>query len=202
MTARPFPNWLEIYRDLPLEKMPWYYADLDPDLARALAARGRNAGRVLDLGTGPGTQAYALAALGFDVTASELSAHAVELGRAGNATRGLHVEFVQDDILNTQLTGAFDMVFDRGCFHVFAPELRARYVQAVRGLMAPTGTFFLKCFSELQPGNVGPYQSSPEEIREVFAAHFELLEVERTIYQGTLAEPPHALFCTLRPKRG
>ena len=202
MTARPFPNWLEIYRAQPVEQMPWYYLELDPDLARALAAHDIRSGRALDLGTGPGTQAFALAQLGFDVTASDLSEDAVELGRQGSAARGLRIQFVQDDILNTRLSGAFDLVFDRGCFHVFAPELRPRYVQAVRGLLAPTGTFFLKCFSELQPGEVGPYQSSPEQIREVFAPQLELLDFERTHYQGTLAQPPHALFCRLRPKQG
>ena len=202
MTERPFPNWLEIYRDQPVEQMPWYYPELDPDLARALGARGLSHGRALDLGTGPGTQAYALAALGFDVTASDLSPHAVELGRKGSATRGLPIAFVQDDILNTQLPGGFDVVFDRGCFHVFAPSLRARYVQAVRGLVAASGTFFLKCFSEEQPGDVGPYRTSPDEIRQVFGEHFEVLSIERSVYQGTLAQLPRALFCSMQLKHG
>lgn len=201
MTARPFPDWHNIYRDQAAQSMPWYYPELDPDLERALDARPTANGRALDLGTGPATQAYALAARGFDVTASDLSEHAVEQGREGAKARGLRVTFVQDDIMNSQLPSGFDLIFDRGCFHVFEPASRARYVEAVARLLAPEGVFFLKCFSEEQPGEIGPYQSSPEQIREVFAARFDVLEIERTVYQGTLAVLPRALFCTLRLKR-
>ena len=200
MTARPFPDWHKIYKDQAAERLPWYYPDLDPDLARALEARGIKAGRVLDLGTGPATQAYALAALGFEVTASDISEHAVEQGRAGAAERGLKIDFVRDDVLHSQLRAGFDLIFDRGCYHVFAPELRGHYAQTVARLLAPTGTFFLKCFSEEQPGDVGPYQTSPEEARRVFGEHFEVLAIERTVYQGTLPVLPRALFCTLRLK--
>lgn len=201
MTARQFPNWQELYRDQPVEQMPWYYPQLDPDLERALKARGITDGKALDLGTGPGTQAYALAAQGFDVTASDLSSHAVELGLAGNAKRGLQVKFVQDDILHTRLHGGFDVVFDRGCFHVFAPELRARYVHVVRGLLAPAGTLFLKCFSDRQGGDFGPYRISPAEIQQAFGAFFDVIDIEHTVYQGMMAQLPRALFCTLRLKQ-
>jgi len=201
MTARPFPDWRNIYRDQAAERMPWYYPELDPDLDSALAARGISAGRALDLGTGPATQAYALAECGFDVTASDLSEHAVEQGRAGAATRGLRIDFVQDDILRSQLSGSFDLVFDRGCYHVFEPATRPQYVEAVARLLAPDAVFFLKCFSEEQPGEIGPYQSSPDDIRHVFGARFDVLAIERTVYQGTLPVLPRALFCTLRPKQ-
>ena len=129
-----------------------------------------------------------------------LSEHAVEQGRAGAAERGLKIDFVRDDVLNSQLRAGFDLILDRGCYHVFAPELRGHYAQMVARLLAPTGTFFLKCFSEEQPGEIGPYQTSPEEVRKVFGEHFEVQAIERTVYQGTLPVLPRALFCTLRGK--
>jgi SAM-dependent methyltransferase len=149
------------------------------------------AGRVLDLGTGPATQAFALAERGFHVTATDLSAHAIEQGRAASSERGLSIEFLEDDILCSKLTGQFDLVFDRGCFHVFAAQTLARLVRT-------GGLFFLKCFSDEQPGDIGPYQSHPRAIEAIFQAAFEVISIERTIYQGTLAQPPKALFCTLR----
>ena len=116
-----FPDWETLYRQRPGETLPWYYADLDPDLEAALRDHGLARGRLLDLGTGPGTQAIALAARGFEATGSDLSATAVakatELARA----RGVPVTFVQDDVLASRLTGSFDVVFDRGCFHVIDP---------------------------------------------------------------------------------
>jgi 2-polyprenyl-3-methyl-5-hydroxy-6-metoxy-1,4-benzoquinol methylase len=195
---RPFPNWNEIYGQQQAEKMPWYYEPLDPDLERALAAHGVSTGTALDLGTGPATQAYALAKLGFRVTASDLSTQAVDQARGGAAERGLTLEAVQDDILATRLHGPFDLVLDRGCFHVLEPSDRAAYARTLSGFVPPGGWFFLKCFSDEQPGEIGPYQSSPADIAALFGAPFEVVAIERTIYQGTLAQPPKALFCSLR----
>lgn len=194
---RGFPNWTELYEQAPGEKMPWYYSQLDPDLERALAARDLRGGRLLDLGTGPGTQALALAALGFEVTGSDIAPAAVAKARERAAARGLRVEFVQDDILDTKLAGRFDVVFDRGCFHVFPSSSRVRYVETVAALLQPRGLLFLKCFSEEQPGDIGPYQFAPAQIEALFGPRFEVLSIERTVYQGTLDKFPQALFCTL-----
>lgn len=197
---KTFPNWQDLYRDEAVERMPWYFPDIDPDLARALETRGLKAGRALDLGTGPATQAFALQARGFDVTASDLSSHAIDRAKARAAREGKHIQFVQDDILSTHLQGPFDVVFDRGCFHVFAPELRPNYARTLASLVAPGGVLFLKCFSEQQPGDFGPYRLSPKDIDSTFGEAFEVLSIDRTIYQGTMAEQPQALFCTLRKR--
>lgn len=202
MTAKKdLPNWRELYRDEAVEGMPWYFPDIDPDLARALDARGLTSGRALDLGTGPATQAFALQARGFNVTGSDLSSHAIERAKARADQESKHIQFVQDDILATRLQGPFDVVFDRGCFHVFAPEQRAQYVRTVAGLVAPSGVLFLKCFSEQQPGDYGPYRLSPKDIEASFGEAFEIVSIERTVYQGPLPQQPLALFCTLRTKR-
>jgi hypothetical protein len=67
---RGFPRWEELYRNDTVEKFPWYWPALDPDLEAALVRYGIWSGTFLDLGTGPGTQAVVLAERGFHVTAS------------------------------------------------------------------------------------------------------------------------------------
>lgn len=198
MTSRAFPNWQELYKNQPTESMPWYYPSIDPDLERALSARKLSSGRALDLGTGPATQAMALAERGFEVVGSDLSDEAITQAQQRYSARNARVRFVQDDILDSKLTGQFDVVFDRGCFHVLAPEHRPRYAQTLATLVKPEGHVFLKCFSEDQPGDLGPYRLSPREIEATFKPAFEILSIERTIYQGTLDPPPQALFCILR----
>ncbi|MET0388867.1 MAG: class I SAM-dependent methyltransferase [Polyangiales bacterium] len=198
MTTRAFPNWHELYRDQTAESLPWYYPGIDPDLDRALNARHLTSGRALDLGTGPATQAMALAERGFEVVGSDLSGEAITQAKQRFGTRNPRVRFVQDDIVNSTLSDQFDLVLDRGCFHVLAPEQRARYAQTLAGLVVPEGHLFLKCFSEDQPGDLGPYRFSPREIEATFKPAFEILSIERTIYQGTLDPPPQALFCILR----
>lgn len=203
MTTRAFPEWNDLYQEQAVESLPWYYPALDPDLERALAAAHLTQGRALDLGTGPATQAIALAERGFRVTASDLSEHAITRARERAADKQLPIEFVQDDILQSRLQPGFDLVFDRGCFHVLAPELRAGYAQTLSALLKPGGLFFLKCFSHQQPGDVGPYRLAPSEIAATFATapgSFEILAIEDTVYQGTLDPLPLALFCTLRKR--
>ena len=71
-------SWEELYSSKDAESMPWFYDKLDPDLEKALVDLGIKEGRFLDVGTGPGTQAIALAKMGFHVTGTDISETAIE----------------------------------------------------------------------------------------------------------------------------
>jgi len=194
-TQRQFPDWEKLYQDQNVESMPWFNPDLDPDLDQALTKLNLHTGTALDLGTGPGTQAMALAARGFKVTGTDISSTAIEKAQAVAKEKGLDILWRQDDILKSSLDQKFDVVLDRGCFHVFPPEQRQDYVRVVDGLIKPKGYLFLKCFSHLETREAGPYRFTPKEIKEIFNSRFNVLSVEQTVYQGTLDPFPHALFC-------
>ena len=198
---KSFPNWEELYQKQRVEEMPWYHPELDPDIVRCLATYGIDSGHVLDLGTGPGTQAMTLAGKGFQVTASDISESALNLAREKAWDRGFVIDFVLDDILQTVLTGPFDLVIDRGCFHVFAPALRPLYVQNMRQILGPGGLLFLKTFSHRETRPDGPYRFSVDQIRGYFGAEFDILETWDSIYQGTLEVFPLALCSVLRRKQ-
>ncbi len=191
------PDWDQLYQSNPVEQMPWYYAEIDPDLARAIE-RYALRGSALDVGTGPGTQALALAARGFQTTGVDISPAAVEAARRRDAEG--RVRFLVDDVLASRLGEKFDVLLDRGCFHVIPGDRRADYVRAVAARLVPGGMLLLKCFADDQPGDWGPSRFSPDEIRRVFGGTFEILEVTRTVYPGTLDPAPRALFCVLRAK--
>jgi cyclopropane fatty-acyl-phospholipid synthase-like methyltransferase len=190
-----FPVWDELYRTGAVESLPWYWPAIDPDLDSALVQHGIKSGRVLDLGTGPGTQALALAERGFDVTASDLSAAAIAYVERQATARGVRVNVVVDDILATKLKGPFDVIFDRGCFHVLPPERRDEYARTVLGLLSPSGWLFLKTFSHLQAGEQGPYRFKPEDIRRYFGPRVK--DIRDTVYHGTLDPFPKALFSSI-----
>jgi SAM-dependent methyltransferase len=200
MRPRGFPSWDELYKNDRIEALPWYWPALDPDLDAALQRHGIDSGVVLDEGTGPGTQALALAERGFVVCAADLSAAAIDYASRAAGRRHTDVTFVVDDVLATRLTGPFDVVFDRGCLHVLPPERRPDYVKAIHRLLGPAGWLFLKTFSHLQPGTEGPHRFRPDEIRELFENAFEVIEVKETVYQGQLDPWPKALFCSLRKR--
>lgn len=197
---RAFPDWEKLYREEPVEKMPWFHSALDHDLEGALERLGVKKGKALDLGAGPGTQAIELARRGFEVTATDISGTAVKKAQKAARKEGLNVKFKKDDILETRLKGPFDIAFDRGCFHVLPPEARADYVNTVSGLLKPGGFLFLKCFSHLEKMEGGPHRFRPEEIKKIFSSAFEIVEISKTVFHGTLKEFPKALFCVLKKR--
>jgi cyclopropane fatty-acyl-phospholipid synthase-like methyltransferase len=193
-----FSGWDERYQQQAVETMPWFYPELDDDLAQALDALGLRSGSALDLGTGPGTQAIQLTRRGFDVTATDLSEAAIRLAQERAQALGLAIRWQQDDILSSRLIGPFDLIFDRGCFHVLPPEWRQDYISTVAGLLKLGGFFFLKCFSQLQPGTEGPNRFTPAQIQSIFSSRLEVRSVGETVYQGTLDPLPRALFCVMQ----
>lgn len=194
---RGFPDWEELYRGQGVETMAWYYPVLDPDLDSALERYRLSSGSAIDIGTGPGTQAIALAERGFRVTGTDLSQAAVDKATEKARAKGLTIDFRKDDILASQVTGAFDFAFDRGCFHVLPSERRADYARTVASVLKRGGFLFLKCFSHLEPGETGPHRLSPGQVREAFEGHFDIHSIEQTIYHGTRSPLPRALFCSL-----
>lgn len=195
-----FPRWEKLYRERQVESMPWFNPELDGDLETALDELGAQAGCALDLGTGPGTQAIQLARRGFKVTATDISEAAISRAKGKEEAEGSDITWKQDDILDTRLDRPFDFIFDRGCFHVLAPERRSDYVGIIRGLLKPGGYLFLKSFSRLEPGEQGPYRFTSEQIQEQFGNELSVLSIKETVYQGTLDPLPRALFCAMQRK--
>jgi SAM-dependent methyltransferase len=193
-TQRSFPDWNLLYKNEKVVNMPWYNENLDFDLEEEITQRKIATGTFLDLGTGPGTQAIQLSKLGFVVTASDLSEHAIEKARNLSA----NVNFIVDDILNSKLKeNEFYYVFDRGCFHVLSVNDRKKYIMKIKNIIKNDGILFLKCFSDKEPRKEGPYRFSKNEVREVFGSDFEIQSIKETVYQGTLDPLPRALFVVM-----
>jgi SAM-dependent methyltransferase len=155
--------------------MPWYNESLDSDLEKELAQRKLiTDGKFLDLGTGPATQAMWLAERGFKVIGSDLSEAAISRAKKiySNAK---NVNFIVDDIINSKLKeNEFDYIFDRGCFHVLLPADRKKCISKIKKILKANGILFLKCFSDKEPRQEGPYKFSRDEIRDLFSESFQI----------------------------
>jgi 2-polyprenyl-3-methyl-5-hydroxy-6-metoxy-1,4-benzoquinol methylase len=196
-----FRDWEDRYREEEIESMPWFHPDIDPDIDRILRRLDLQGGAVLDLGSGPGTQAIAIARRGFRVTGTDISDTAVMKARIRAEREKIPVEFIRDDILESRLEGPYDLVLDRGCFHVLDPDHRSHYRDIVFGLTRPGGHLILKCFSYREPGDEGPYRFTPQMIEMSLVPPFLLRSLEETAFMGNRQPPPHALLCLLE-KRG
>lgn len=197
-TGPKISDWDQYYIDETIESMPWFYENLDHDFKNALEKLKLSKKSVLDIGTGPGTQAIEMAKLGFDVTAIDISEAAVIKADFRSKREGVKVTFLRDNILETRIQQTFDIIIDRGCYHVHPPEKRKSYSDILNNLLAPGGYLFLKCFSHLEPGSEGPYRSKPEDIQEAFSSNFKIQLIEDSYFEGNRKPLPQALFCILK----
>lgn len=197
--TQPTPWWEGLYATSELASLPWYTPELDGDFDRALTKHRLRGSRILDLGTGPATQAMDLAKRGFDVLGTDISPSAIKKAKAAAKAAGLKIEFRVDDILSSNLgSNLVDVIVDRGVFHVLPPEKRHVYVETVHRILRPNGWLLLKCFSDKEPGTFGPYRIAATELRRPFHEKFEIPSIVDTVFDGTLKPNPKALFATLR----
>ena len=197
---KDFPDWNNLYNTQNVKTMPWYNENLDLDLEEELERRKISKGRILDLGTGPATQAIQLAKRGLEVTGSDVSEAAIRRARElyVHNNKDNEINFTVDNILNSKLKDKmFDYVFDRGCFHVLPIEKRPVYIKEIKRILDDDGMLILKCFSIKEPGQEGPYRFSETEIKQLFGNEFVIISVKDTVYQGTLDPLPRALFVVM-----
>lgn len=194
------PNWDEAYANNPPHTMPWYCAELDPDVDNALAQYPIPVfGHWLDCGTGTGKQALHLYEKGYQVTGVDISPAAIQHAKALSN----HITWAVDNILDSKLKGPFSGMLDRGVFHVFHEEERQQYIDTVSRLIKPEGWLLLKCFSTEETMPEGPYRYTPEKITDLFSTHFTIHHIKPTIFHGTFSRnerPIKALWCVMQRK--
>jgi SAM-dependent methyltransferase len=155
-------------------KPPWDTGRPQPAFAE-LAEAGALRGRVLDVGCGTGEHALLAAALGLPATGVDAAPAAIEIARRKAAERSLTARFLVHDALDLgTLGGQFDTVLDSALFHVFTDEQRPRYAESLRRVIPPGGRYFMTCFSDRQPGTLGPRRVSQSEIEATFGEGWQI----------------------------
>jgi cyclopropane fatty-acyl-phospholipid synthase-like methyltransferase len=139
-------RWDSFYQDR-AKPCPFFGTSADESLAQWIEESRLRPGRAIDLGCGNGRNAIFLARNGFSVEAVDYSRSAIEWARDRVAEAGAAVSLVQQSVFELNLTaGAYDLVYDSGCFHHIAPHRRTAYVELVVRALKPGGWFGLTCF--------------------------------------------------------
>jgi SAM-dependent methyltransferase len=193
----PSPNWNERYAT---DDLPWDSGTPDAhlvDFVRTVAARGR----ALDVGCGTGTNALWLARQGFDVLGLDVSSLAIERARAKLGDEALLCRFAVGDFLTDEIgDGPFDLVFDRGCFHVFdEAEQRKRFVERVGATLREGGLWLSLTGSTEGPArDVGPPRRTLRDVAHAIEPQLEVVEIRAVQFHADTTRPAAAWLCLSR----
>jgi SAM-dependent methyltransferase len=184
----------EIYKNKPLEQIPWNM-ETPPKLLVELVDSGKvQPCRAIDLGCGTGNYALYLAGRGFEVTGVDFSPTAIKIAGENADKKGLKCNFIVADVvrLPDKVNQTWDFAYDWGLLHHIFPEQRQKYAENVHRILSPAGRYLSVCFSREDKGfgcagkfretSLGTvlYFSSEDELREIFKPYFKITDL-RTI---------------------
>jgi SAM-dependent methyltransferase len=140
--------WDRSYRD-GSHREHWEAPAVPPELVELVAGSEPRSGSdplsALDLGCGTGLEAVYLARHGYRVLGVDTSHVALELARGRAAESGVEAQWCVASVLVLPVAGgSFDLVTDRGCYHLFGPEDRPGYAAEVTRVLRPGGRFLLR----------------------------------------------------------
>jgi SAM-dependent methyltransferase len=189
-------NWNEHYEQ---DFIPWDSGVPEPMLIQLVESSALPVGRALDVGCGTGTNAIWLAQHGYEVLGVDVAPLAIEKARA-KLPPGLSCRFTSLDFLAEKPEGGpFQLVFDRGCFHVFdEPDDRAKLAAQVAAVLAPDGMWLSLIGSTEGPAReMGPPRRSLREVADAIEPYLEILSVRSSEFRD-LPQPAMVWICLSR----
>lgn len=146
-------DWDNFYSDRE-RKVPFFRNYPDENVVDYFNTEKITAGKVLELGCGPGRNAIYFAERGCIVDAIDQSEEGLEWAKERAAEKSIAVNFIKSNIFELEIEeGIYDIVYDSGCFHHIAPHRRMNYLDLVTRALKPGGSFALTCF--VQGGELG-----------------------------------------------
>jgi len=187
-----------IYRDIPLDKIPWNMATPPEILVTAVTANIARTCKVIEMGCGAGNYVIIFSRMGYDCTGMDISEHAIRLARISASAAGADCGFVVADVTGdlSEWASTFDFAYDWELLHHVFPEDREKYVDNVHRLLHTGGRYLSVCFSEDSPqfGGSGKYRKTPlgtvlyfsseKEMESLFRKRFVICELKTVDIKG------------------
>lgn len=180
MTNDPLPD-RSTFSQAYSKRAPWDIGHAQP----AFVARAERVnGHVLDCGCGTGELALYFAKRGLRVTAFDFLEEPIRRAKEKADTRSLSAEFeVADALRLAKRSSRFDTVLDCGLFHLFSDEDRATYVAGLTTVTKMGGRLMVVCFSDKEPGTLGPRRVTEKELRRSFADGWKCERIEPDFFE-------------------
>lgn len=168
---------------------PWDIGRPQPEVVK-LSETGEMLGKVLDVGCGTGENVLYLSQLGHEAVGIDLSPKAIKRAQLKAEERGLSARFVVGDALALEkLRTRFDCVIDSGFFHTLSDHDRLVFRRSLASTLKEGGTYFMLCFSELEPESWGgPRRVTQQEIRDTFGKPWQVNYIRDALFETRLRE--------------
>ncbi|WP_261132164.1 bifunctional 2-polyprenyl-6-hydroxyphenol methylase/3-demethylubiquinol 3-O-methyltransferase UbiG [Bacillus sp. Marseille-Q3570] len=192
--------WDSFYEDR--EKgIPFFVNVPDENLVTYFKKGLVQAGRVLELGCGPGRNAIYFAENGCKVDAIDLSETALQWASERAGEKKVDIRFIKGSLYDLEIeAGIYDIIYDSGCFHHVPPHRRLTFLALVQKALKPGGEFAITCFAagemgaEISDWEVYRQRSmkgglgyTDERLKEIFT-DFELIELRK---MKEIQQPAH-----------
>jgi len=159
--------WDNLYKE---SQFPWDLGGPTPVFQRLAEGQIFQPGKMLVLGAGRGHDARLFARYGFEVTAVDFSAEAVELlGQLDDP--GFPIEILHADFfsLRREWDNLFDYILDYTSFVAVLPARRAEYSDMVARLLKPGGRYIILAFPIGTRSGGPPYVVQPDKIIDLYS---------------------------------
>jgi SAM-dependent methyltransferase len=154
-----------IYRDIPLDAIPWNMAIPPEILETSVTANITKTCKAIEMGCGAGNYVIYFSKLGYDCTGLDISENAIRIARNAALTAGAKCKFIVADVTGdlSECNSTLDFVYDWELLHHIFPEDREKYINNVDRLLNSNGRYLSICFSEDSPqfGGSGKYRKTP-----------------------------------------
>lgn len=168
-------DWDAMYRE---GTPPWDAGVPKRELVQVLEEKRVPVGTVLELGCGTGADAICLARRGFEVTAVDCSALALERAHTRAEMSGALVRFVLADVFNFgPKAGQFDFVYDGGLYHAIRQADLRRYLDLLWRVTKPGSYYLCLAGNTEEEREGGPPQVSEEQLRGELGRLFEFVHL-------------------------
>lgn len=178
-------------------KAPW---DIDKPQPTFVEIADQVRGSVLDAGCGTGENAIFFAQRGHAVLGIDYLEFPIQEAKRKAQERGVPAEFLCLDALTlTTFDRKFYSVIDSGLFHCFSDDDQQQYVAGLSHVTRAAGRLYLMCFSDAEPGTMGPRRISESALRSAFATGWTV-EVLRPVRFEVIPDLKEFTFSAGGPK--
>jgi SAM-dependent methyltransferase len=181
------------------ERMGWYCKKIDTVLEKEINKRKIAGKKILDIGSGSGEQAAALAHMGFQVVATDIVPYAFL-----KKNESPNIRFVVDNMISTGLDEKFDYILDRYAFHNYVIRLdQESYINNIYKALRDDGILYIYFRSDENEhsSDLNAYYYTEDSIIELFSEKFNIISFERVELCNELEEFLfNSFFCVMKKK--